>query len=109
MPCRHRSVRHVALWILNFSLLGCFINLFGQGTTGQLSGTLTDSTGASVAAATVRLENKENGQQRTTTTDSSGRFTFTELVPGTFTLSAEASGFKKFEQSGIRVSASERV
>jgi hypothetical protein len=41
--------------------------------------------------------------------DSDGRFVFTELLPGTYGLTVENSGFKKYEQTGISVTATERV
>ncbi|HTF69084.1 MAG TPA: carboxypeptidase regulatory-like domain-containing protein, partial [Edaphobacter sp.] len=97
---------HVFIWICIIVLPGQ--PLCGQGLTGQLSGTIADSSGGAVPGATVRATSSETGQQRSATTDTEGRFTFTELLPGNFTVSVEVGGFKKAEQS-VRVSATERV
>ena len=91
----------------------CAIGLCGkasaQGLTGQISGLVADSSGASVANATVQVISAETSQSRSATSDSDGRFVFTELLPGTYRLTIENSGFKKYEQTGISVTAAERV
>src|SRR6185369_2914356 len=83
--------------------------LFGQGLTGQISGIVTDPSGAAVVSADVQIMNKETGQTRATKSDTQGSFVFTQLLPGTFTLTVTASGFKKYEQPEVIVSATERV
>lgn len=83
--------------------------LFGQGLTGRLSGTVTDSTGAVVSGADVSIINKLSSQSRTAKTNDEGYFQFTELLPGSYSLSITASGFKKLEQTDIPISATERV
>ena len=83
--------------------------LHAQGLTGQLSGSVTDPSGASLATADVSVANVQNGQSRTVKTDQQGHFVVTELLPGTFTLEIAASGFKKYEQREIIISATERV
>ena len=82
---------------------------FAQGLTGQLSGTIVDPSGASLASADISVANVQTGQSRTAKTDNQGHFLITELLPGTFTLEISASGFKKFEQREISISATERV
>jgi hypothetical protein len=77
--------------------------------TGQISGTLTDSSGGSVINAKVEVINQKTAQVRTATSDSEGNFVVTELLPGTYSLVASASGFKKFGQTGIVLTANERV
>src|SRR5437867_3162839 len=89
-------------------LLAC-ASLLGQGLTGQISGTVTDPSAAAIANAAVRLMNTVTGQTRSTITNDEGRFVFPELLPGTFSLTVEAPGFKKYEHTEITVSATERV
>jgi hypothetical protein len=84
-------------------------SLFGQGLTGRLSGTITDSSGSAIGSATVQLTNSQTAQKRSAKTDEQGRFIFTELLPGTFSVSIDAPGFKRYEQTQINVSATERV
>jgi hypothetical protein len=83
--------------------------LWSQGLTGQLSGTIVDSSGATVAGVDVEIANIQTGQKRQTKTNAEGRFVFTELLPGAFDLTANASGFKKYERKDIVLSATERV
>src|SRR5690349_7872763 len=84
-----------ALFVANTGLLS------GQGLTGQISGIITDPSGGAVVGADVQIMNKETGQTRATKSDTQGSFVFTQLLPGTFTLSVTASGFKKYEQPEI--------
>lgn len=103
----HKTLCSLAL--LSLVLVGLIISAQAQGLTGQISGSVTDSSGAIVANATLQLTNQQTGQMRSTTTSAEGRFVFPELLPGTFTLTIEATGFKKLEQPGLVVNAAERV
>jgi hypothetical protein len=87
----------------------CSALLFSQGLTGQLSGTVADSSGGAIANANVQITNTQTQQVRSAKSGSDGRFVFTELLPGDFSLTIDNSGFKKFQQTGLRVSATERV
>ncbi|MES4793133.1 MAG: hypothetical protein C4321_09280, partial [Chloroflexota bacterium] len=106
-PNTRGSLGH--LFLSSLALLGLLTGVWAQGLTGQISGTVTDSNGAVVANASLTLTNLQTRQTRTTTSNGEGRFVFPELLPGTFTLKIEASGFKKFEQGDLVVSAAERV
>jgi hypothetical protein len=90
-------------------LLAFCSSLFGQGLTGQISGSVTDPSGGAVANSAVQLTNMQTSQTRSTNTDAGGRFVFTELLPGNYSISIENPGFKKYEQTGINVTAAERV
>jgi len=87
-------MRRLVLFTL-FVLLMVTSFAFGQQTTGQINGTLVDSSGAVVPNATVTAKNVENGLTRATKSTSSGAYTITDLPPGTYTLTTEASGFAK--------------
>src|SRR5687768_4601481 len=75
-------------------------------TTGSLSGTVTDQAKAVVAGATVTLQSNVAGAERSAVTDSNGAFDFQALLPGTYTISVEATGFKKAVAREIVVSVS---
>ncbi|HEU4766150.1 MAG TPA: TonB-dependent receptor, partial [Pyrinomonadaceae bacterium] len=75
-------------------------------TTGSLSGTITDQNNAVVAGATVTLHSNVAAGERSVVTDSNGAFDFQALLPGTYSLSVEASGFKKSIARDISVSVS---
>lgn len=73
-------------------------------TTGSLSGTITDQNKAVVAGATVTLVSNVAGAERSAVTDSNGNFDFQALLPGTYSINVEASGFKKAIARDIVVS-----
>jgi len=67
--------------------------------SGDVTGTVTDPSGAVVPNASVTLKNNANGASRTTTTTSSGAYRFSLLPPGNYTVSATAQGFSKAEET----------
>ncbi len=67
--------------------------------TGDLTGTVTDPSGAVVSGATVTAKSTSNGSSRTTTTTASGSYRFSLLQPGTYTVTVTAQGFSKAESS----------
>jgi hypothetical protein len=74
-----------------------------QGSTGQITGSVRDNQGGAVAGASVRAVNTQTGLQQNTTASSDGLFRFVLLQPGSYDLTAEASGFAKTELKGVRV------
>src|SRR5882724_4972524 len=86
----------LALFIAISSLLS-----FGQQLTGTLTGTTMDTTSAVVPNAKVTMRNELNNDARTTVSNDGGHFTITAVLPGTYTVIVEATGFKQWRQSGI--------
>ena len=80
-----------------------------KSTTASLSGSVTDSSGARIAKATVKLTNPEKQISRTGTTSATGEFSFAFLPEGTYTLEVTAQGFKTTRQNGIVLSAGDTV
>ena len=70
-------------------------------TTATLSGGVTDSSGALVPQASVTLASSEKGINRNFTTDAAGRYTFSQLPPGGYSLTIRAKGFETYQQNGI--------
>lgn len=64
---------------------------------GGISGTVTDSSGATVPSAKVIAINKATGEQRTTTTSYDGNFTVSGLPVGQYKVRVERVGFKIVE------------
>ncbi|MEP7366798.1 MAG: carboxypeptidase regulatory-like domain-containing protein [Acidobacteriota bacterium] len=83
--------------------------VWGQGLTGQISGTIADPSGTIISGAKITVVNNNNAQSRETSSDGSGAFVFTQLLPGNYTISVVQSGFKKYEQRDIQLTATERV
>jgi hypothetical protein len=82
---------------------------FGQ-STGNVTGVVTDSTGASIAKATIVLTNKETGITRTTTSNSDGAFAFAGVIPGTsYEFEVTASGFQSWQSQSFPVRAGDQL
>src|ERR1039458_8354707 len=73
---------------------------WGQATT-SLRGTVTDSSGSAIHDAQVTVLNAATNFTRSAATSGEGNYVFVELLPGTYTLTVEAKGFKKYVQVGV--------
>src|SRR4051812_37752908 len=63
-------------------------------TSGEMSGLVTDPSGAAVSGASVTITNKATSATRNVTTNSEGLYSFPSLLPGVYELRVEQSGFK---------------
>src|SRR5438128_175883 len=72
-----------------------------QVTTGTISGTVSDSTGAVLPGVKVTLKRVGKGISRTVRTDEGGRYRAPELALGSYEITAEAAGFESVVRSGI--------
>ncbi len=92
-------------WSISLTVLFFLISssVFGQGTTSRLVGVVSDPSDATIANAAVRLVNQGTGTAFTTTTTSAGAYTFEALQPGTYAVTAEAPGFRKFASRDNKV------
>ena len=70
-----------------------------SGSAGNLSGTVTDPTGAVVPGATVHLSNGVSGYDKTTTTNAEGQFTFPNVPFDPYSIQVTAKGFASLTQS----------
>src|ERR1700686_2535730 len=82
---------------------------FAQGTQGRILGTITDPSGAVIAGATVTVTDVQRGIPRTLTTDQSGEYVAPSLLPGTYTVRAEAKGFKTVERQNIALEVNQDI
>lgn len=71
----------------------CSLRIFGQGVTADISGTVTDTSGAVIPAAKVTAINTATGIATTAVTNGSGVYAIRFLQVGTYTLSVVAPGF----------------
>jgi hypothetical protein len=81
-------------------LLLC-LPLFSQGSSGRILGDVTDQSGGVVSGATVTVLDTQRGVARTLTTDEAGEYNAPNLIPGAYTVRAEAKGFKRVERQNI--------
>ncbi len=96
---------------LAFSLLAVFLLApvaFAQFDTATVLGTVADSNGAAVAGATVTLRNTATGITAIARTDENGNYQFFNVKIGTYTVTAEASGFSKAAAENIQVTVNAR-
>jgi hypothetical protein len=78
---------------------------FAQTSNGSISGNITDDSGASMPGVTITATNVATGATRTAVTNSAGHFEVQLLPPGTYTVSAELSGFQtvKYDRTVVNV------
>jgi len=91
------------VWTLGVALLCLSFGgpLFAQGYYGALRGLVTDPNSAVIVSAKVTLTNEGTSEQRSALTSGSGEYSFNDIVPGTYTVTCEFTGFKKFERRGL--------
>src|SRR5205807_53099 len=65
-----------------------------QGTTGSISGFVTDDTGGALPGATVTVRHIETDRKQAIVTDASGRYRAQQLAPGRYDVTVELSGFR---------------
>ncbi|MFN7939350.1 MAG: carboxypeptidase regulatory-like domain-containing protein [Bryobacteraceae bacterium] len=83
--------------------------LFSQDTRGNISGTITDPQGASVAQAAVLVANTGTNTVTKLTTNENGYYEAPLLLPGTYSVTVEHSGFKKVVRNNITVGLGDQV
>lgn len=95
--------RHVLL----LATLACFAH--AQEYRSTLTGRITDPAGSGVPAAKVIATRLDTNTMISTVSGPEGLYTIPQLLPGTYELTAEVAGFKKFVQSGIELASTSRV
>ena len=82
-------------------------SLAAQETRGRITGRVTDTTRAAVSGASVTVTDVSRGTTASSTTNSEGLFQVTYLLPGTYQVSVEVTGFKKHIQDKLVLQISE--
>jgi len=95
--------RVCSLFCLSFFLLFCLTPGFAQTGTTSLRGTVMDKTGGVIIAAKVVLRSPEQSFERQTSTSDTGAYEFIALPPGTYVLTVESAGFRKYQQSDLQL------
>jgi hypothetical protein len=83
--------------------------LLAQTPTATLTGYVQDSSGAAIQHATLRVRNTATGVVHVTSTGTNGGYQVFELPPGTYEVSASASGFQTEVQTGVVLNIDERA
>jgi hypothetical protein len=82
---------------------------YGQDARGTITGTVTDSSKAVVPGASVTVTNVAMGTSTATTTNEDGAFQALFLIPGTYRVAVELSGFKKYVRENVEVRIADRL
>jgi outer membrane receptor protein involved in Fe transport len=93
--------------VATLALLGSLgtVRAFGQAVYGSIIGTVTDPSGAAVPNAKVTVTSQTKNTSVETTTNESGNYSVTHLIPDVYSVRAEGQGFKALEFKDIPVSA----
>ena len=104
---RNRNSRQ---YLYSSAVLACVSLLLtsialGQSTTGTLRGQVLDQQGATIANAKIKIANQETGVVSNTVTSSAGTWNVPSLLPGKYSVSVEAQGFRGFVRKDVVVLA----
>ena len=100
-PWSVRFRKTLQLLVGTMGMLLVCLPLFSQGNFGRILGVVTDQSGGVVSGATVTVLDTQRGVARTLTTDEAGEYNAPTLIPGAYTVRAEAKGFKRVERQNV--------
>jgi hypothetical protein len=83
------------------TLLLAAVSLSAQEYRGRVQGSVTDTSEAAIAGATVTLTNVQTGVSSTRETNETGRYIFDLVLPGTYTVAVQFTGFTRFVQENV--------
>ena len=99
----HSPLKSIRSLNIVLSGLAFCLSLTAQTTTGRILGSVRDVSGAPLAGATVTVTDTQRDTTRTVLTDDSGAYAVSNLVPGTYSVRAEAPGFKTLERDEVQI------
>src|SRR5215472_7290784 len=82
---------------------------WAQSYLGGIRGTVLDGSGKVMGETKITIVDEAGGTQRSTLSSGEGAYAFSQVVPATYTIAAEAPGFKKFERKHVIVGTQEFV
>src|ERR1039458_4358082 len=105
----YSTMKSLACVLVCFLFATLMARAQGVGTSGEITGTVTDSSGGVVLKATVNVGGTQTGLKRTAMTDSTGQFRVAGLPPATYDVSAEMPGFATEIRKGVTVAIGQTV
>ena len=75
----------------------------------SLNGHVSDPSGAVISGAAVRVRSQQTGQETTATTTEDGNYTVPSLLPGAYTVTVEAQGFKSSVTENLELHVSDKA
>jgi len=106
----HSSLKRGAQAMITVGLLlilGTVFALAQTASSGTIRGVVKDPSGAVVPNASVVMTSSRTGTERKASSSGDGSYVFVSIDPGTYTLTVEASGFKRYVKTDLVVSPSE--
>ncbi|HYS54875.1 MAG TPA: TonB-dependent receptor [Thermoanaerobaculia bacterium] len=91
-----------SFFVATFLFLTTVIAFAQQGTS-QIKGKAAGPDGSGLPGVTLTIKNQESGVVRTTTSDKDGVYVMSAVIPGTYDMTADLSGFKTFRRKSIRL------
>src|SRR5438876_13402 len=101
--------RRTRLWLAGMLMFLSGARALAQVTTGNISGTVKDSSGAVLPGVEVAILNDETGISRTVITEETGRYSVPSLNPGSYRVTATHTGFQTGVRSGIVLTVGREV
>ena len=108
----HANLTHRSslLWVTVLGVIVSFtVPALSQSTSGRIVGRTADPTGAVLAGVKITLVNEATGANRSTQSNTNGDYNFVEVVPGSYRVEYELTGFKKNIQTGVLVDVNQVV
>jgi len=102
-------MKSLACGVVCFLLATFMAHAQGVGTSGEITGTVTDASGAVLPKATVNVVDTQTGLKRTAVTNSTGQFRAAGLSPATYDVSAELPSFATEIRRGVTVAVGQTV
>ena len=107
VPVRKRCsailrVVQTQVWLLALAALAT-ATCWGQTSSGRLSGTLLDPSGAAIVGAQITIRSESSGAVSLLVTDASGAFHAVSLLPGLYTVEADVEGFRRQVVQGVKI------
>src|ERR1044071_2333650 len=92
---------------MRVALFACFLAVWAPGLRaqnyGEITGTITDPTGAVISGANVTATNTATGVARSVATNAAGSYSLPFLVPGVYSVQAEQPGFKIVSRPSVQL------
>src|SRR5271157_132470 len=108
MTCT-RTIRYFFICFLLLTIVNSQLSVGQSGTSSAISGTVADPTGAALAKAEVIATNVDTKATRAGQTNGDGRFLFSEVNPGIYTVTVRASGFAEQTSRPVAVGVGRTV
>jgi hypothetical protein len=95
----------VYVWVAGVAILTALTlgTALAQETTGTVSGTVKDESGAVIPGTTVQVRNVATGLSRSVSSDAQGRYQVSQLSPGSYEIESSSAGFQSYVRSGVEL------